>query len=352
MLWPKVQFPGLGRPRYRGLYGEPMSRFSAAVFCVTLSACQTAAPSSAVRGPADVPALLSGTSWVAEDIDGGGVLESTQSTLSFEGEERIVGSTGCNNYFAPIQLSGTTLRSGAIGSTRRACPPPVMSQERVFRGALAAVTAFRQDDRTLFLVDATDRVRLRLTRVERAETAHAFDCAEGPAFVLVPVLGGDAALELDRDVRRLTRQVTASGARYSDGKVTVWNQGREALLELGGLSYQCTESRPRSIRADARLRGVDFRATGNAPGWSLEMLRDRIVFLDQGGARVTTPRPSPQIDPASGETVYAAESDAHRIRVLIRESECVDTMSGERSESSVAVEIDGRAYRGCGYTLP
>jgi putative lipoprotein len=332
---------------------NPMSRFSALVLCVALSACQTAAPSGAARSPADAPASLSGTSWVAEDIDGGGVLEAVRSTLTFESDERIVGSTGCNHYFVPIELSGTTLRSGPIGSTRRACPPPVMSQEQLFLRALSAVTAFRQEDRTLFLVDATDRVRVRLTRaLERAEAARAFDCQEGPAFVLVPVLGGDAALELDRDVRRLTRQVTASGARYSDGKVTVWNEGREARLELGGQRYRCIESRPRSIRADARLRGVDFRATGNEPGWSLEMLQDRIVFLDQGGARVTAPRPAPQVDPASGETVYAAETDGHRIRVLIRASECIDSMSGERSESSVAVEIDGRAYRGCGYALP
>ena len=334
---------------------SPMLRFSALVFCFALSACQTAAPWGAARSPADSAASLPGTSWVAEDIDGGGVLESAQSTLTFEGEESIVGSTGCNHYFAPVQLSGAMLRAGAIGTTRRACAPAVMSQERVFLIALAAVTAFRQEGqgRTLLLVDATDRVRLRLTRAaERAEMARAFDCEEGPAFVLVPVLGGDAALELDRDVLRLTRQITASGARYSDGKVTVWNQGREALLELGALKYRCVESRPRSIRADARLRGVDFRATGNEPGWSLEMLQDWIVFLDQGGARVTTPRPAPQVDPASGETVYAAETDAHRIRVLIRQSECVDSMSGERSESIVAVEIDGRAYRGCGYTLP
>jgi heat shock protein HslJ/uncharacterized membrane protein len=328
-----------------------MVRFSTLVLCVALSACQTAAPAGAARSPADVP--LSGTSWIAEDIDGGGVLEAVQSTLTFESDERIVGLAGCNSYFAPIQLSGTTLRSGAIGSTRRACPPPVMSQERLFLGALAAVTAFRREDRTLLLVDATDRVRVRLTRaVERAEMVRAFDCAEGPVFVLVPVLGGDVALELDRDVLRLTRQPTGSGARYSDGKVTVWNKGREASLDVGGLTYRCTESRAGSIRADARLRGVDFRATGNEPGWALEVLQDRIVFLDQGGARLTVPRPAPQVDPESGETVYAAETDGHRLRVLIRERECVDSMSGERAESSVAVEMDGRAYRGCGYALP
>jgi heat shock protein HslJ/uncharacterized membrane protein len=330
---------------------NPMVRFFALALCVALSACQTAAPAGAARSPADVP--LSGTSWIAEDIDGGGVLEAVQSTLTFESDERIVGLAGCNSYFAPIQLSGTTLRSGAIGSTRRACPPPEMSQERLFLGALAAVTAFRREDRTLLLVDATDRVRVRLTRaVERAEMVRAFDCAEGPVFVLVPVLGGDVALELDRDVLRLTRQPTGSGARYSDGKVTVWNKGREASLDVGGLTYRCTESRAGSIRADARLRGVDFRATGNEPGWALEVLEDRIVFLDQGGARLTVPRPAPQVDPESGETVYAAETDGHRLRVLIREGECVDAMSGERAESSVAVEMDGRAYRGCGYALP
>ena len=332
---------------------NPMLRFFALPLCVALSACQTAAPAGAARSLAGVPVSLSGTSWVAEDIDGGGVLEAVQSTLSFESEERIVGSAGCNNYFAPIQLSGTTLRSGAIGSTRRACPSPAMSQERLFLRALAAVTAFRQEDRTLLLFDATDRVRVRLTRaVERAETARAFDCAEGPTFVLVPVLGGDVALELDRDILRLTRQPTGSGARYSDGKVTVWNKGREASLDVGGLTYRCTESRVRSVRADARLRGVDFRATGNEPGWALEMLQDRIVFLDQGGAHLTVPRPAPQVDPESGEMVYAAETEGHRLRVLIRERECVDSMSGERAESSVAIEIDGRAYRGCGYALP
>jgi hypothetical protein len=35
-----------------------MSRFSALVLCVALSACQTAAPSGAARSPADAPAQL------------------------------------------------------------------------------------------------------------------------------------------------------------------------------------------------------------------------------------------------------------------------------------------------------
>ena len=160
--------------------------------------------------------------------------------------------------------------------------------------------------------------------------------------MLVPVLGGDVALELGRDVLRLTRQPTGSGARYSDGKVTVWNKGREASLDVGGLTYRCTESRAGSIRADARLRGVDFRATGNearlgargAPG------PDRVPRPGRGAPDGAASGAAGR--PESGETVYAAEIDGHRLRVLIRERECVDSMSGERAESSVAVEMDGQ----------
>lgn len=320
--------------------------------CLGLSACHSAGPADRARVPGEAP--LARTSWVAEEIDGVGVVEGVQSTLVFESDERIVGSTGCNQFFASIRRADATIRIGTVGSTRRACPPPVMNQERLFLAALAAVTTYRQEGRELWLIDEGGRARLRLTRVgERAEATRAFECADGPRFVLVPVLGGDAALELSRDVLRLTREPAASGARYSDGRVSVWNKGGEALLELGGLRYRCMESRAGSIRADARLRGVDFRAAGNEPGWVLEVLGDLIVFVGSYSAEwVTVPRPAPQVDVANGETVYAAVTDAHRVRVLIRERECVDSMSGDRSEASVSVEIDDRAYRGCGYALP
>jgi len=76
------------------------------------------------------------------------------ATITFESEERLVGSTGYNQYFAPVQLSGTTLRIGAGASTRRACPPAVMTQEQRFLAALTSVTAFRHENRTLWLIDA------------------------------------------------------------------------------------------------------------------------------------------------------------------------------------------------------
>jgi putative lipoprotein len=108
---------------------------------------------------------------------------------------------------------------------------------------------------------------------------------------------------------------------------------------------------PPSIR-DARARGVEFRASGNEPGWVLEMFADRLVFVgDYGATRASTPRPALQEQPGSGERAYAAVTEAHRLTVRVRRAPCVDTMSGEQFEASVEVELDGRPYRGCGREL-
>jgi len=106
----------------------------------------------------------------------------------------------------------------------------------------------------------------------------------------------------------------------------------------------------RAVVRNARSGGVEFRASGNEPGWTLEILADRLVFVGNYGAeRATTPRPAPHLE--SGETVYAAVTEAHRLTVRIRPTPCADSMSGERYDANVEVELDGRRYRGCGGAL-
>lgn len=123
------------------------------------SVALTATPSAAAFA-------LVGTAWIAEEIEGRRVLDQVQSTLTFESTERIVGSTGCNRYFAPLQVSGTALRVGMGGSTRRACLPEVMDQESRFLAALDAVRTYRHDGSTLLLSDEGGQVRLRLKQTD------------------------------------------------------------------------------------------------------------------------------------------------------------------------------------------
>lgn len=187
--------------------------------------------------------------------------------------------------------------------------------------------------------------------------AHVFDCDSGSRLVLARVNGSAQAGEAvdlilpDRRIR-LPRVVAASGVRYAAGGVSVWNKGRDATLEVDGRVSRCVENRRRSIAEDARARGVEFRATGNEPGWVLELFADRLVFTEGYGAqRITVPRPPQQSDSTSSETVYVAVTEAHRLTARSRPARCVDTMSGDRHALNVEVELDGKTYRGCGDAL-
>jgi len=187
--------------------------------------------------------------------------------------------------------------------------------------------------------------------------AYVFECEGGTSFVLAMNKGGigaDEAVDLVLPDRRyrLPRVVAASGVHYAAGDVSVWNKGREATLELDGRVSRCVENRPRSIVEDARARGVEFRGTGNEPGWVLELFADRMVFVDAYGARrVATPRPAHQHSAAPVDELYVAETESHRLAVRIRPGPCVDSMSGARHGSGVEVELDGVSYRGCGDAL-
>ena len=107
---------------------------------------------------------LADSRWLAEAIDGQAVATGSQSTLEFQGSDMITGSTGCNRYSGPVTIIGDSFRVGALVTTRRACPPPRMSQEQRFTEALAASQRYRLDGTSLLLLDATGAERLRLGR--------------------------------------------------------------------------------------------------------------------------------------------------------------------------------------------
>ena len=79
---------------------------------------------------------LPGSSWLAEDLGGRGVIDNLQSTLTFESAERVAGNAGCNRYFGPVTIEGERIRFGNLGATRMMCPPAVMDQEQKLFDAL------------------------------------------------------------------------------------------------------------------------------------------------------------------------------------------------------------------------
>jgi heat shock protein HslJ len=131
--------------------------------------CQKAGPppGPALAASAATPAALfplGGTAWRVEEIEGRLPEDRAAPTLAFDGSRRVNGSTGCNRYFAPLTVGGSTLEVGQIAATRMACPPAILDQEGRFVKALAAVRGYRLEGATLWLLDAAGRTLLRLVR--------------------------------------------------------------------------------------------------------------------------------------------------------------------------------------------
>ncbi len=108
---------------------------------------------------------LPGTSWLAEDLGGRGVLDRVLTTLTFERNSMAVGSSGCNRYSAAAELDGASLRFGQAAATRRACPPAVMEQEQRFFLALEQTRGYRREGSKLLLLDEQGRPLARLARL-------------------------------------------------------------------------------------------------------------------------------------------------------------------------------------------
>lgn len=108
---------------------------------------------------------LVGGAWLAEDIRGGGVIDNAQSTLSFEAGGKVTGSGGCNRLFATATIAGESLAFAGIGTTRMACAPALMDQERKFLGALTATRTFRFEGPYLKFYDRAGADLVRFTQL-------------------------------------------------------------------------------------------------------------------------------------------------------------------------------------------
>jgi putative lipoprotein len=144
----------------------------------------------------------------------------------------------------------------------------------------------------------------------------------------------------------LPHTLSASGARYSNGTDTFWNQGREATFEHHGRTEMCRERRePWQEAAD---RGVDFRAIGQEPGWFLEIDNEKQIRLvyDYAEHQLVAPVVSPATK--GSRVFYDMMVESQRVLITIEETPCNDAMSGEAFPRSVAVTIGTRTLRGCG----
>ena len=127
---------------------------------LVMAGCSLMRPDS----PSTPKVDLVGGTWLAEDIDGAGVIDDAQSTLEFGTDGRVAGRGGCNRYGGTVKVEGASILIGELFSTKMACAPALMDQETRFTAALQAARSYRMEDTKLVLVDATGKARLRFAR--------------------------------------------------------------------------------------------------------------------------------------------------------------------------------------------
>jgi len=121
------------------------------------------------------------------------------------------------------------------------------------------------------------------------------------------------------------------------------------LRQPGEVTLLCENNPEGAVWEHAKLNGVDFRAVGNAPEWTLEFIAGkRLVFVNKdSGKRVETSRPEPVSDTRNKTTRW----DADEISIEASAVPCQDSISAETFESSVIVYLDDLELRGCGRAL-
>jgi heat shock protein HslJ len=88
-------------------------------------------------------------------------------------------------------------------------------------------------------------------------------------------------------------------------------------------------------------------ARGNEPGWRLEMAGGGLAFETADGQIKTTGRAGdPQVQ--GDTTTYTASTTAGSLTAVIVSRRCQDSMSGMPYPQTVAVDVQGRRFQGCG----
>jgi uncharacterized membrane protein len=229
---------------------------------------------------------------------------------------------------------GAALLAGCAAT--QAAPPVASGPPGLARAEAALAEALRDDE------------------AERASGVRAWTCDGGlPVATQRRRGGGELLLVLPEGAALLRRAESAAGERWAAEGVVFQERAGEARLETGdGVARRCREDRPRAPAEAAKLRGVEFRATGEEPGWVLEIGPRRTVFVtDQGETRVELPTPEPSADPGAAATRYRAVGGGHELVVTVHERRCPDATGAALSGSRVEVALDGRLHHGCGQSL-
>lgn len=92
--------------------------------------------------------IVVGSKWILEELNGTPVLDDAAPTLEFPEQGKAAGFGSCNRFFGTVNISGSSISFGALGSTRMACGTAISLQEVDYFGALESAHRFTIESAT------------------------------------------------------------------------------------------------------------------------------------------------------------------------------------------------------------
>lgn len=109
---------------------------------------------------------LAGSEWRPVEIAGKPVDANGMAFVRFAADGKVTGSSGCNRFFGDHKIEGSRLTLSPLGSTRKACPEPLMGLENRFLGTLRETAGFERRGAKLELRDDKGRTIMRLDQID------------------------------------------------------------------------------------------------------------------------------------------------------------------------------------------
>lgn len=141
---------------------------------------------------------------------------------------------------------------------------------------------------------------------------------------------------------------------FTSDKASFTRLDQTGLLRSGETVHTCQNNRSKAIWEHAKLSGIDFRAVGNEPGWSLELTQatSSSFTTNYGTKTYSFLLPAPKVSGARETTYHILGTESHEpFTIILEGKECFDTMSGEEFETQVQLLFADKKYTGCGRAL-
>ena len=138
--------------------------FMAGLFLAFLQGKTLTPPGAAGGGVA-----LTGVQWRPTYVGAVEIPEDAGLWVQFDVDGSIKGHAGCNSFFGSLEATDDGVKVGSLGSTRMACPEPVMDRESAYLSALQQGALFEVSGERMSCLDADRNLLVEFVASEAGE---------------------------------------------------------------------------------------------------------------------------------------------------------------------------------------